>query len=89
MFALEGANVLLADINEKAVEEAAEKLRKKVPNVKIVSAKADVSKEEDIKNIVDQAVTEFGRLDVMFNNAGIMHPADDNALNTEEKVSKL
>lgn len=27
-----------------------------------------------------------GKLDIMFNNAGIMHPEDDNALNTEERI---
>ncbi|THH03660.1 hypothetical protein EW145_g6109 [Phellinidium pouzarii] len=86
LFALEGANVLLVDINEKAVEDAAVKLAKTTPNVKVLATKADVSKEADIKAAVDKAVAEFGRLDVMFNNAGIMHPADDNALNTEERI---
>ncbi|KAL5527061.1 hypothetical protein ACEPAG_5852 [Sanghuangporus baumii] len=89
LFALEGANVLLVDINEKAVQEAASKIAKKTPNVKVLGVKADVGKEEDIKAAVDKAVAEFGRLDVMFNNAGIMHPADDNALNTEEKIWDL
>ncbi|OCB86266.1 short-chain dehydrogenase [Sanghuangporus baumii] len=89
LFALEGANVLLVDINEKAVEEAASKIAKKTPNVKVLGTKADVGKEEDVKAAVDKAVAEFGRLDIMFNNAGIMHPADDNALNTEEKIWDL
>ncbi|KAL5530745.1 hypothetical protein ACEPAF_7003 [Sanghuangporus sanghuang] len=89
LFALEGANVLLVDINEKAVEEAASKIAKKTPNVKVLGTKADVGKEEDVKAAVDKAVAEFGRLDYMFNNAGIMHPADDNALNTEEKIWDL
>lgn len=90
--------------------------------------KCDVSKEDEVAAIVQTAVDEFGRLDVMvssalvsyarhsapphtnalnkccrpppiracvnmcvlqFNNAGIMHPADDNALNTEEKIWDL
>ncbi|KAL5488377.1 hypothetical protein ACEPAI_6485 [Sanghuangporus weigelae] len=89
LFALEGANVLLVDINEKAVQEAAAKIAKKTPNVKVLGIKADVGKEEDVKAAVDKAVAEFGRLDIMFNNAGIMHPADDNALNTEEKIWDL
>jgi len=54
-----------------------------------MALKADVGKETDIKHAVDVAVKEFGRLDIMFNNAGIMHPKDDNALNTEEAIWDL
>ncbi|KAI0308730.1 short-chain dehydrogenase, partial [Amylostereum chailletii] len=92
LFAQEGANVLLVDINEQAVDKAAALVRGKFPNVKIASAKADVGKEADIKAAVEKAVSEFGRLDVMFNNAGtfrIMHPEDDHALNTEERIWDL
>lgn len=42
-----------------------------------------------VKNMVDEAVKAFGRLDIMFNNAGIMHPEDDHALNTEERIWDL
>jgi glucose 1-dehydrogenase len=38
---------------------------------KVVGVKADVSKVEDLKTLVDTAVTTFGRLDIMVNNAGI------------------
>lgn len=89
LFASEGANVILADINFEAAEKAAALISKKSPNVKAIAVKADVGKEEDIKAAVDKAVQEFGRLDVIFNNAGIMHPADDNALNTEERIWDL
>lgn len=65
LFALEGANVLLVDINEDAVTAAAAKIAQKTPEVKILATRADVGKEEDIKAAVDKAVAEFGRLDIM------------------------
>lgn len=89
LFASEGANVLLVDINLESAEKGATLIKKRFPNVSVLAIKADVGKEADVKHAVDAAVKQFGRLDVMFNNAGIMHPADDNALNTEEKIWDL
>ncbi|KAG8218824.1 hypothetical protein J3R82DRAFT_4502 [Butyriboletus roseoflavus] len=89
LFAKEGANVLLADINLPAAEKGASLIKQRFPNVKVLAVKADVANEQDIKSAVELAVKEFGRLDIMFNNAGIMHPDDDNALNTEERIWDL
>ncbi|KAJ3565801.1 hypothetical protein NP233_g7410 [Leucocoprinus birnbaumii] len=89
LFAQEGANVVLVDINPAGVEKGASLITERFPNVKAIATKADVGKEADVKAAVDLAVKEFGRLDVMFNNAGIMHPEDDNALNTEERIWDL
>ncbi|BGP15121.1 hypothetical protein JCM10213v2_003076 [Rhodosporidiobolus nylandii] len=89
VFANEGAHVVCADINFEAAQRAVELIGKVEGAAKAIAVKADVSKEEDIKQLVKQTVDEFGRLDVMFNNAGIMHPADDNALNTEERIWDL
>ncbi|KAH6915451.1 short-chain dehydrogenase [Coprinopsis sp. MPI-PUGE-AT-0042] len=89
LFALEGANVLLVDVNFENAQKAAKIVSERSPNVKAIPFKADVSKEAEVKGSVDKAVEEFGRLDIMFNNAGIMHPEDDNALNTEERIWDL
>jgi len=89
LFAQEGANVLLVDVNFAAAEKAAKLVQERSPNTRAIPFKADVSKEAEVEAAVQLAVKEFGRLDVMFNNAGIMHPADDNALNTEERIWDL
>ncbi|KAH9999365.1 hypothetical protein BJV77DRAFT_1058404 [Russula vinacea] len=89
LFAQEGANVLLVDINIEAAQRVTEIIKRKHPDAKVIAIRADVGKEADVEATVDTAIKEFGRLDIMFNNAGIMHPADDNALNTEERIWDL
>jgi NAD(P)-dependent dehydrogenase (short-subunit alcohol dehydrogenase family) len=69
LFAEAGANVVLADLNEAGGKEVAE-LCSRTGN-KAVFQRTDVSQEEDIAALVACATQTFGRLDVMFNNAGI------------------
>jgi NAD(P)-dependent dehydrogenase (short-subunit alcohol dehydrogenase family) len=52
-------------------------------------AHADVSKAADCENMVNVAERTFGKLNILFNNAGIMHSADDNAMTTEESIWDL
>ncbi|KAM0747518.1 NAD(P)-binding protein [Meredithblackwellia eburnea MCA 4105] len=87
LFAQEGASVVIGDLNEAGAIAAADLITK--AGGKAVGVKCDVSKEADVEALVAIAVDKFGRLDVMFNNAGIMHPADDNVLVTEEKIWDL
>ncbi|ORY32101.1 putative fatty acid beta-oxidation-related protein [Naematelia encephala] len=88
-FAAEGAHVMLTDINEAAVLKAAELVNSSFPNCKANGIKCDVSKELDVKTVVEKTFETYGRLDVMFNNAGIMHGDDDDAVNTEERIWDL
>lgn len=67
-FVKEGANVVLADISDKTAE-LSERLNKEGYNT--IFVKTNVASEEDIANLVQQTVDKFGRLDVMFANAGI------------------
>src|SRR5215470_19847611 len=68
-FAGEGASVVIADLNKEGGEAAVRDCKENGGNA--VFQFADVSSEEDIKGTVDRAVKEFGRLDVIYNNAGL------------------
>ena len=69
LFAREGAHVVLADLNTPGGEASAEEASAAGP--KCVFQRTDVSAEADVAALVARALKEFGRLDVMFNNAGI------------------
>lgn len=69
--ASKGANLVLVDYNEKSLIEVKEEIAKDFPDVKIITVVADVSKEEAVKNYVDETVKVFGRIDGLYNNAGI------------------
>lgn len=69
--ASQGANLTLVDYNEKSLTEARNEISKQNPNVKIITVVADVSKEDAVKNYVDETVKVFDRIDGLYNNAGI------------------
>jgi NAD(P)-dependent dehydrogenase (short-subunit alcohol dehydrogenase family) len=87
VFTAEGGAVAALDLKEGPLQETAAAVKKN--GGKIETIVCDVSKEGDVKNAVAKAVKAFGKLHVIYNNAGIF-PADDNSvLNTEEKVWDL
>lgn len=67
-FAKEGARVVISDMSE-AGQGLSENLN--VKGYETIFVQADVTKEEDVKKIVQRAIDEFGSVDVMFANAGI------------------
>ena len=83
LFSREGAAVVAVDVNEKAAQETVGMIKN------AIAVKADVSKAADAENMVAQAEKKFGRLHVLFNNAGIMHGKDDDAVSTPEDVWDL
>ncbi len=87
LFATEGAAVLAVDINETGVKETVKLIHDK--KGKAAFMLADVSKASDCQNMVQAAEDQFGHLHILFNNAGIMHSADDDAVNTEEDIWDL
>lgn len=80
LFAAEGASIVAVDVNAAAAEETVGLLG----DTKAIAVAADVSSGDDCAAMVAATEAEFGRLDVMFNNAGIMDSADDDTLTTDE-----
>lgn len=70
-FAENGSKVVLTDLNAEGVKKAAEDL--KGLGYEAIGLKADVTSEEDIKNMIEAAHKEYGRIDVLINNAGLQH----------------
>lgn len=70
-FAKKGYNVV---INYVSNDETAENLKKSIVDnygVKVILAKADISNEEHVKEMVEMVIKQFGSIDVLVNNAGI------------------
>ncbi|EJT79824.1 3-oxoacyl-[acyl-carrier-protein] reductase [Gaeumannomyces tritici R3-111a-1] len=88
LFAKEGASVLMADISPEALTKAQAKVKSLVPGAKVETVKCDVSKEAEVKAMVE-SLDSWGGLDVMFNNAGIMHADDADAVDTPEAIWDL
>ena len=84
LFASEGAKVVLTDVADQAGEAVAAEIG--AAGGEAVFVHADVSKEADAKAMVDAAIERFGRLDVLYNNAGVMMSADGSVDSTEESV---
>lgn len=70
-FAKHGAFVVVAGRREEEGKAVVAEIEK--TGQKGLFIRTDVSREEDVKNLVEQTVKAFGRLDIAFNNAGVEH----------------
>ena len=86
-FAEAGAAVILADVNEAALSAAAEALT--TAGHQALGVVCDVSQEDQVDAMVNQAVATFGRLDMAFNNAGIQAPPTDAADEPAETFDRV
>ncbi|KAF7121841.1 hypothetical protein CNMCM5793_009394 [Aspergillus hiratsukae] len=86
----EGASVLMTDISAPGLERAIAKVHEVVPqhDGRVEYRVVDVSKESEVEAAVAH-LDSWGGLDVMFNNAGIMHPKDGDSEETPEEIWDL
>jgi NAD(P)-dependent dehydrogenase (short-subunit alcohol dehydrogenase family) len=87
LFAREGAAIVVVDVNDKGGAETVSLIES--ADGKATYVHADISKAADCAKMVQVAEERFGKLNVLFNNAGIMRHDDDDAVNTEEAVWDL
>jgi NAD(P)-dependent dehydrogenase (short-subunit alcohol dehydrogenase family) len=86
-FAAEGAVVALADVNEAAARAAADQLI--AAGHKAIAVRCDVADEAQVKAMIEQTVSAFGRLDAAFNNAGIQSPVAEVADASGEEFDRV
>ncbi len=70
VFLDQGGKVMLADFNEELLQEQVTRLQQKYSTDRIMQCVTDVSNSASVKNMVDQVLTQWGSLDVVFSNAG-------------------
>jgi NAD(P)-dependent dehydrogenase (short-subunit alcohol dehydrogenase family) len=87
LFADEGAAVVAVDLDGDAARATAEEIERS--GGRAVAVAADVSDAAQCEAMIAAAEAAFERLDVLFNNAGVMVPGDDDAVSTEESVWDL
>ena len=69
LFAEEGAKIVVADVKASEGLETVDKIKES--GGQAIFVEADVSKSEDVRRMVEETVKNFGKLDILFNNAGI------------------
>ncbi|RMF22934.1 MAG: SDR family oxidoreductase [Deltaproteobacteria bacterium] len=82
--AREGARLVLADLDGARLEQAAGALA--ADGHAVVAERVDVTSSTDVKRMIERCLEEYGRLDVMFNNAGIFEDDDGSVVDTSEAV---
>ncbi|NOZ40376.1 MAG: glucose 1-dehydrogenase [Planctomycetes bacterium] len=87
LFAKEGAQVLCVDIQIEAAEATAQEINDAGGTASAL--RADISVATDCEKMVAEAESQYGKLNVMFNNAGIMHSDDGTSQDTSEDVWDL
>jgi NAD(P)-dependent dehydrogenase (short-subunit alcohol dehydrogenase family) len=81
MFAAEGASIVVAEFSEAAGAETVSRVKEQGGQATFV--KTDVSNEASAKAMIDHAVATYGRVDVLYNNAGVMPEADHSVVDTD------
>jgi NAD(P)-dependent dehydrogenase (short-subunit alcohol dehydrogenase family) len=82
LFAQEGAAVVIADIMTEAGEKTAREIRDAGGSA--IFVEVDVSNENAVKTMVERTIENFGRVDVLYNNAGIMPIEDGSVIDISE-----
>lgn len=77
-----GSMVIVADVNDGCARQVAAAIMRR--GGRAYAAHVDVSKEEEVKQLVDETVSAYGHLDYLFNNAGIVIGGDTRDLTSEQ-----
>lgn len=86
-FSKEGATVVVADLNIKGAQEVVNEIL--ATGKKALAVQVNVTKKEDLENLVNKTIQEFGKIDVLINNAGIFDKYTNSLETTDEQWDLL
>lgn len=89
-FAREGAQIVVADLNEEGVNNTVEEIKKL--GGEAIGVKVDVTADEDIEQLVDKAISAFGKISILSNTAGMFDqykPLLDTSNDFWDKILKV
>ena len=86
-FAKEGGKIAVFERDEKAGQATVDSIHNNGGEASLFVV--DISNEENVKRAVAETITTYGRIDVLYNNAGVMPEADNSVVNTGESVWDL
>lgn len=81
VFLENGAKVVLADLDQDKLTEERDKL--KAQGYDCIAIQVDVTDETAMKSMIEETVSYYGRLDILFNNAGLQHVESIESFPTE------
>ncbi|GAC1357084.1 MAG: 3-oxoacyl-ACP reductase [Ktedonobacteraceae bacterium] len=84
LFAQEGASVVVTDVVADSGEETVRRIKGAGGSATFV--KADVSQEDEVRALVEAAIATFGKVDILYNNAGIMPSTDGSVTDIGEEI---
>ncbi|HEY3929090.1 MAG TPA: glucose 1-dehydrogenase [Candidatus Koribacter sp.] len=82
LFAAEGAKVVAVDLDRAGIEAVSAHIANS--NGKCIAAPADVSKNADVRSVITRAIETYGRIDILFNNAGIVPPGKIDVISEDQ-----
>jgi len=81
LFAMEGARIAVVDAREDAAQATVKRLQDRGGDA--IALATDVRDESQVRDAVEQTVRRWGRIDILFNNAGVMPHADESFLDMD------
>lgn len=74
LFRKENFNTVICDVNEEAIKGAKENLEKINGKGKVLAYQTDITKEEEVNNLISEVKKETKEIDIWINNAGVNQP---------------